>query len=236
MQWLVVCGLDGILVGDDGGLKALNTELIKARPQIVLVYLTGRSLTSVMELRQQVPLLPADFIACDGGTSLWRREGERYVPVVAWMNVLNHGWRRSHVRKLAQHYPLQEQPPQHQGPFKLSYYLSPAIAATLLPHIVVAAEEIGAQVMYKDGFLDFLATDKAELIDFLGNQLSITEEHSLMCDEDTPGAQITQLTMKQVLLPTTSLPTFQLKDAYTYCAQQPHGLGVLEGLVYWGVV
>jgi len=235
MKWLVVCGLDGALVGDDAALKSLNTELVQARPHLVLAYLTGRSFTSVMELRKQIPLLPADLIACDGGTSLWQREGDQYLPVVEWMNLLNGGWRRSQVRELARRFNLQEQPPQHQGPFKCSYFLDPVQAEKILPLLKEEVEAMGARVYYKAGYLDFLATDRAEVVDYLHHRLKIGEEQTIFCEEGFPDDHMTHLKIKSVLLPTTPLETSHNGNG-VYFAQQPLGSGVLEGLRHWGVL
>ncbi|WP_218082648.1 HAD family hydrolase [Anthocerotibacter panamensis] len=235
MNWLVVCGLDGALLGDDRALAQANEEFIKQRSNIILAYLTGRSLASVLALKQQVALLPADYLACDSGTSLYRRDGEKYVPMVAWMNLLNSDWKRERVEAIAHRFYLEEQPPQYQSPFKCSYYLAQERAKEILPQLHEAVEQINAHLIYKSGFLDILPTNSAELIDYLRAYLNVDEAKTIACGGVVTDDHFTQLAIKSVFVPETPAAEHR-NGAGIYYAQAPYAQGVLEGLRYWGIL
>ncbi|WP_287128641.1 HAD family hydrolase [Candidatus Cyanaurora vandensis] len=234
MDWLVVCGLDGALIGDEAALTQVNAALAQARPRLVLAYLTGRSLSSVMELKEQVPLLPADLLICDAGTSLYRRNGESYTPIVEWMNLLNGDWNRNRVEAIAHSFQLIEQAQEHQGPFKCSYYLDPA-QAEVLPRLQEQVALIDAYVVYKAGFLDILPTNSAEVVDYLRTLLGVTEEKTIVCAGVFTDEHYTELGVKSVVVPPAAMASPH-NGTLTYHAQAPYGLGVLEGLRYWGLL
>ncbi len=231
MQWLVVCDLDETLVGDTTALELLNAHLVLNRDHLVLVYLTGRSLNSVLALKDSLPLLAADYLACDSGTSLWERTDTGYVPWLQWMSLMNNGWNRTWIENLAKSYGLDEQAPAHQTPFKCSYYLSPDRAAHILDALREQAEAVGAHVHYKAGFLDLLATDTAEVLDYLSTNLKISIDHTVICHDGT--AYPIPLNVKSILMPNA---TTDQHAGGIFQAQHPYAQGILDGLKFWGLV
>jgi len=235
MDWLVVCGIDGALLGDNPALATLNETMVAHRSSVVLAYLTGRSFTSVMGLKEHAALLPADYLICEGGTSLWQRTETGYAPVLAWMNLLNGDWNRNRVEAIAHRFGLEEQPSTHQGPFKCSYYLSPVLAERLLPQIEAQVEMIDAYMVYNAGFLDILPTNSAEVVDYLRSELGIAEEQTVVCGSALADDHVAELEIKRVVVPTQPLAAAR-NGQRIYYAQQSLALGVLEGLAYWGVL
>jgi len=232
MHWLVVCGLDDALLGDAAALIQINEEFIKRRDKIILVYLTGRSLSSVLDLRYEVPLLPADFLICDGGTSLWQHQGESYTPLVEWMNQLNRGWSRSRIEAIAHGFNLVEQAASHQTPFKCSYYLAENMAPYVLDPLQEQIEAVNAHLVYRNGFLDILPTDEAEVVDYLRNRLAISENQTVVCNA---ALEPPLLNIRSILVPPVPLAASR-NGSGVYYAQAPFAQGILEGLRYWGFI
>eukprot|EP00899_Mesostigma_viride_P005961 jgi/Mesvir1/15366/Mv06564-RA.2 len=122
----------------------------------LLVYATGRSPHSFLQLMEEVPLrvpdvailsVGTDMFVCDSGAH--QTGAKRAVlpdrPDPGWEAVLAQGWDRGLaeqvVRQVAPDLALQ--PEHEQRPFKLCFNTDPATAAALLPQLEAKLQQAG---------------------------------------------------------------------------------------------
>lgn len=92
LPFLLASDIDGTLLGDEVGEALLTQFMEKYRPSLVLAFVTGRTLESVMRLIEEGRLPTPDYIASSVGTELFAYRdphnalGHRYAAQVtpAW--------------------------------------------------------------------------------------------------------------------------------------------------------
>jgi sucrose-6-phosphatase len=246
MQWLLVTDLDNTLVGDDDALETLNKRLEKAREQahIVLVYSTGRSLTSYRQLCENTHLLPPDILITSVGTEIYESGNEH--PNVQWSEHLQPQWNHDLVLKIASQFDaLKPQDEPEQRPFKASYFLEAVIADQVIAELSDALQKEGlsAQLVYSGGIdLDILpqAANKGKAMQFVQTQLGIAPPRTVACGDS--GNDIALFTGKENrgIIVGNAQPELldwhaQTPSPYRYLARSSYAAGILEGLHYFGV-
>lgn len=107
--------------------------------QIKLCYVSGRDIERILSAIEAYELPSPDFIVADVGTSVYQKNSAGWKQVNQWQEQLSSDWCAYRSQSLAvkiaglQH--LQLQQANQQGPFKLSYQVSPSrlMEADLLP-------------------------------------------------------------------------------------------------------
>lgn len=153
-QTILATDLDGTFLGGTADERAALYDWINARrSEIVLIYVTGRSLTTMRDVLEELPLQP-DHIISDVGTAVYA--GATREPLAALEPWLDAGWPAHTVPALrallARHTHLSEQPVVEGR--RLSYFYSDlALAET-------AREEVQAQgydvLLSADQYFDVL--------------------------------------------------------------------------------
>lgn len=121
--------LDGTLIplpdnaGNQAALEVLHQAFAAGR--LELVFATGRHLESVLEAIPKYALPRPDWIVCDVGTSIHRRQGDSFAlfkPFETHLAETTHGVDRTAVESLlADLEGLSLQSPERQQRFKISY-------------------------------------------------------------------------------------------------------------------
>ncbi|MBX3633595.1 MAG: HAD hydrolase family protein [Simplicispira sp.] len=111
-QTILATDLDGTFLGGNASERAALYDWIgQRRSEIVLIYVTGRSLTTMRDVLDELPLQP-DHIISDVGTAVYAGAGR--TPLPALERWLDEGWPQhtpAAVRGiLARHPHLMEQP------------------------------------------------------------------------------------------------------------------------------
>jgi sucrose-6F-phosphate phosphohydrolase len=97
-----------------------------ARPEVTLVYVTGRHQGLVREAIAEYDLPVPDVVIGDVGTSIFRVTTNDWEPLPDWQEEIGRDWGGVGRDRLAERFadlkPLRLQEPEKQAPFKLSYY------------------------------------------------------------------------------------------------------------------
>jgi sucrose-6-phosphatase len=246
MQWLLVTDLDNTLVGDNDALQKLNQRLEKARTQehIILVYSTGRSLTSYRQLCEKTPLLSPDILITSVGTEIYESGSD--LPVAQWSEKLQPQWDYDLVSKIASQFnALKPQAEPEQRPFKLSYFLEEAIADQVMAELsdTLQKEGLSTQLVYSGGIdLDILpqAANKGKAMHFVQAQLGIAPPKTVACGDSGNDIALFTGEENRGIIVGNAQPELldwhaQTPSPYRYLARSSYAAGILEGLHYFGV-
>jgi sucrose-6-phosphatase len=245
MRSLLITDLDNTLVGNLEALNLLNDRLIKARQQqvLLLVYSTGRSLTSYRHLCTTTPLLPPDVLITAVGTEIYK--GAQEPPDAQWSAKLQQNWDRALVEEIAsQSKALKPQPDPEQRPFKASYFLDVAVAPQVMAELSEAlqAQELSCQLIYSGGKdLDILpqGADKGKAMQFVQAQYGIDDAHTVACGDS--GNDIALFGNNKGIIVGNAQPELlswytQNLASHRYLATTHYAAGMLEGLVHFGTL
>jgi sucrose-6-phosphatase len=240
---LIVTDLDNTLVGDDEALLQLNEILDRYRQTSAtkIVYATGRSLTSYQELLTTHRLLPPDALIASVGTEIYAGASSTLDP--AWEQQLSQNWYRDKVLFIANQFAdLKPQSQPEQRPFKISYHLSPNVAAAVIIQLQQLMEQEGLDVelIYsgnKD--LDIIPQggNKGKAVQFLRLQWQIDPVNTVVCGDSGNDVSLFQYGTERGIIVGNARSELrlwhQLNPAdYHYLAVADCAAGILEGLKY----
>jgi sucrose-6-phosphatase len=252
MTFLLVTDLDHTLVGDDGAMQSLYRHI--ARVGATLVYSTGRSLSSYQTLEQSRQLQPPQVLITSVGTEIyWRPEElastDQAIADPAWSQQLSPSWHRGHIEAIAAQFPeLRPQPDPEQRPFKISYFLAPEAATTVLPQLERRLQGLGdpeqppIQCVYSsDRDLDILPgrANKGSAMGFVRDRLGFTPERTLACgDSGNDLALFRDRPERGVIVGNAQTELLQWHQragqSHHYLAQAHYAAGIIEGLQQLG--
>jgi Sucrose-6F-phosphate phosphohydrolase len=251
---LLVVGLEQLLPGNSTDLSFFNEQLNTIRDQVLLVYTTDYSLSSVVAMEHMLNNRPAglltpDYLICEGGIGLYQREGTDYRPLLQWMNDLNQNWSRDQILAITQQFPsdvLALQPEETGdmtsagGPFRLRFSVDPG-QEWVVQHLedLFLHQEIKAQIVSsQDWSLDVLAADKAEAVDYLRAQLEISDEDSYFFGDHPSELSLLKLPCRGTVLGNArpELTAHLERMHQLYRSPYPNAQGIIDGLHHWGVL
>lgn len=243
--FLFVTDLDNTLVGDDQALEKLNHQLSQHRQEhgTKIVYATGRSLTLYRQLQIEKQLLEPDALIVAVGTEIYLNGSD--TPDSAWSQRLSPGWDRDVVVATSAHFAdLVSQPDSEQCPFKVSFFLTKAVAVEVLPQLesVLRHQNLDVKLIYSTGQdLDIVPrrSDKGLAMQFLRQQWGIKPEQTVVCgDSGNDLALFAVGEERGVIVGNAQEELLQWHNAnpssYRYLAKANCAGGILEGLNYFG--
>ncbi len=186
-----------------------------ARPQVRLVYVTGRDLTLARAAMEEYALPRPDFIIADVGTRLFAGEGDDWQEIAAWKNTLARDWngrRSTDLMALLQGVAgLRLQEEDKQTPRKLSYYAAPLeTPGPLLAevHGRLKAGGVQARLVWSNdettatGLLDVLPATAGKLpaLEFLRARLNILRHRTVFAGDSGNDMDILESGIPSVLV------------------------------------
>jgi sucrose-6-phosphatase len=244
---LLVTDLDHTLVGNDESLDRLNQVLDRYRQDLgtKIVYATGRSRASYQQLTKARSLLTPDALIAAVGTEIY--VGNAETPDPEWVEKLSVHWHRDRIVEIASRFAdLALQPSAEQRPFKVSYYLSPSVAAAVVQQLqeLLAHNSLDVEVIYsgsKD--LDILPRggDKGTAVQFLRDRWQIAPEEAVVCGDSGNDISLFKYGRERGILVGNAQSELLLWHElhpidYHYLAVAECAAGILEGLKYFQFV
>jgi trehalose-6-phosphate synthase/hydroxymethylpyrimidine pyrophosphatase-like HAD family hydrolase len=180
---VLVTDLDGTLLAGEGHDRRRLRDVLNRRPDITVVFATGRGLVSVQALLRDDPLVPSPrWIIADVGASVI--DATRMVHLEDVQGKLRAGWPGAHrVRVALRRFPqlvYQEGVPQ-EG--RCSFYLNPR---GLSDDLKAAVKALGCSWSYASGrYFDVLPTraSKGRALRLLGRRLGWTRQAVLVAGD-----------------------------------------------------
>lgn len=189
------------------------------RPDVRLVYVTGRHLALVERAIKNYALPQPDFIITDVGTKIYQALRSGWQPMTAWENEIDRDWHgKSHAQLKQLLQPVRElrlQESSKQNTHKLSYYLplyldKDAIIAridSLLSEASVEASVLWSVDEPKNiGLLDVLPRNATKLhaIEFLQQQLGYAEDEVVFAGDSGNDLPVLTSHIQSVLVANAS--------------------------------
>ncbi len=188
----IITDLDQNLLGDPDSLGEFISTVQRHRKQVSFGVATGRSLNSALTTLRKHKIPHPDVLITSLGTEIY------YAPNLtkdsAWRRHIKHQWNRNDILNILADMPgLKLQPKHCQTPYKLSYYIDPAIAPDIQEiNRMLLQHEQTVNVIFSHGqFLDILPyrASKGLALRWAAEQLDIPLENLLVAggsgaDED----------------------------------------------------
>lgn len=236
-DWLVVCDLDGTLVGEDAALLEFSVWR-RHRKDAYLAYATGRSLQGVLDCVAETTLPMPDILITNVGTEILQMPDAR--PLLTWPELREHRWDRSRLIQQLTAFPeLQLQPPQFQNQWKASYFLNDC-SNERLEQIVrhLNAEGLEFETICSCGkYLDFLPPEshKGAAVEATAKHLQISPECVVVAGDSGNDLSMFSRGFRSIIVANAQPEVKSRHFPLAYHAQASFAAGVLEGLAHWGI-
>lgn len=214
----------------------------KPNSGILLAYNTGRLLDDVFNLIDKGTLPEPDFIIAGVGTIIYDYKNKQTVK--EFNDILDEGWDLDSVEKIIQNidHPISLQPSKFQHAYKRSYFFHDA-TTELIKSIEVdfAKANMHINVVYSgEQYLDILPkwANKGNALQWLLKKLDLKETNTLVAgDSGNDSAMFDVEDVKGIVVANAHEELYSYsKYREIYHAEGVHGDGVIEGLVYYGVL
>ncbi|MEP3836996.1 MAG: HAD-IIB family hydrolase [Algibacter sp.] len=215
----------------------------KYKPKdIVLTYNTGRLIDDVLNLIDKGILPEPDYIISGVGTHIYNYKDKCVVK--EFNNVLDDGWDLKAVEDLIQNidHPISDQPTKFQHAYKRSYFFHNAS-----PELITSVEKgfenanMSINVVYSgDKFLDILPkfANKGNALQWLTKKLDIKPDSVLVAgDSGNDSAMFDMPNVKGIVVANAHEELYQYtKHRQVYHTEKEKSDGIIEGLVYYGIL
>lgn len=234
IRTLLVCDLDGTLLGDDTALMRFYVWRVAQGPRVVLAYASGRFCASMTASVQDTILPEPDYLIGGVGTQLRRFRGCEAVG--AWETSSTGSWNGAQVRDLLSAHPrLRPQPDLFQSEHKVSYFWHNAKSEELAEVVqTLKAEGILADVIYSSSRdVDVVPqnVNKGSAAGYLAKHLGV--DRVIACGDTGNDAALFSQGFCGVVV-ANALPELRaLCSDQVYLSPRSHADGVLDGIRHW---
>lgn len=210
--------------------------------QVLLTYNTGRLIDDALNLIKKGILPEPDFIISGVGTHIYDYKNKAVVK--EFNHVLDEGWDLDSVENLIQNinHPISEQPAKFQHSYKRSYYFHDAseeLIESIEQNFMNANMHVN--IVYSGNkFLDVLPkwANKGNALQWLLNKLDIEAKNTLVAgDSGNDSAMFNMENVKGIVVANAHEELYKFtKYRQIYHAEKDYGDGVIEGLIYYGIL
>jgi sucrose-6F-phosphate phosphohydrolase len=232
---LLVCDLDGTLLGDGRAVKQFAAWYSSARVNTRLVYASGRFVKSVRESINTSPLPEPDGIIGGVGTQIYDVAAARRMPM--WPPSIFE-WNPYEVRAVCASYGnLIPQPEELLSYHKVSFYgrdLDQAFIDYLKRQLAVAGQRV--TIVYSSNRdLDILPAnaDKGAAIAHVAKRWRIDTQRVLVAGDSGNDLAMFQAGFHGIVVGNACPELRSLEAPNVYQSTAEFAAGVLEGLDYW---
>jgi sucrose-phosphate synthase len=238
---LAVSAIDNSLIGDRAALKELFVQLYHAANlKIGFVIATGRSLDSTLrELRQWDIPMPDILITSVGSEIYYAHQGRHIVQDHSWQKHIDYRWKPEAIRKVLKGLPgLRLRGKQEQRAFKVSYYVNPAMAPSMVQiKQLLRTNDLHANIIFSNNVnLDILPIRAAKglALRYLSLKWGIPLERVFVAGDSGNDIGMLQGETLAAVVANHSVELDKLRGKpRIYFAKAEYARGVLEGLQHY---
>jgi sucrose-phosphate synthase len=229
----IITDLDQNLLGDPDAIPEFTAMLKAHRKKVSFGVATGRSLESTLSVLRKNKIPQPDLLITNLGTDIY------YAPSLTrdsvWRRHINHRWHRRDLVELLQEIPgLEMQPKKFQTPFKISFYIDPAVAPDVQEiNRFLLQHEHSVNVIFSHGqFLDVLPyrASKGYALRWAAEQLDIPLENLLVAGGSGADEDMMRGNMRAVVVANRHEEELsELTEAENiYFASKGYAAGIIE--------
>ncbi|MEB3311324.1 MAG: sucrose-phosphate phosphatase [Snowella sp.] len=248
MKFLIISDLDNTWVGNDAATIRLQKKLQAERDRFYLVYATGRSFASAVNLMREFwlttgePLLAPDCFITGVGSEIYHQGILDY----DWAAKISQNWNRSAILPITQAYPqLLPQPESELNPWKISFCLSKSVNSAILDDLKqdLMRNHLAANVVFSSGRdVDILppGVDKGTAALYIREKFQIPLERTLMCGDSGNDLSLYQHSTLGVIVHNAQpelLSWYQQQaNPHIYYAPSSYADGILDAIAHFGLI
>ncbi|MEB3187924.1 MAG: HAD-IIB family hydrolase [bacterium] len=235
---LLATDLDGTLIGDHDALQDFVECMAPARDRILIAYVTGRSLRSVLSVIENTAAPVPDFILPGLGSDIYRAPS--WDSDWTWHDHLSRDWDRERVVSIARQYgSLVPQPLENQAIHKVSFHVRPPGCGRVVEDIRdrFMLESVPAKVVYSSGRdvdLIPLRGGKGEAVRHLVRHLGLTMDRVLTVGDSGNDEDMLRLGCHAAVVANAQAELHGNIPGHVYRARSSHAAGILEALHHVG--
>lgn len=214
----------------------------KSKTDVLLTYNTGRLIDDTLNLIEKGILPEPDYIISGVGTHIYDYKNKEVLK--EFNDVLDDGWDLKAVEEVIKNinHPISEQPSKFQHSYKRSYFFHDAtseLITSIEKDFVKANMHIN--VVYSGNeFLDILPkwANKGNALQWLLNKLELNTSSVVVAgDSGNDSAMFDMEDIKGIVVANAHVELYKFtKHRQVYHSECTNGDGVIEGLVYYGVL
>ena len=183
---MLVCDIDGTLLGDRLGLNQLLNEIRSSRHPVGFGVATGRNINSTLEVLDEWKLpIPDVMITCVGSEIYY---GEQITKDKTWSRQIDYRWDPIALRQIMKRFKgLKLQSRDSQRPYKISYDVDPKKMPSVREIVhALRLQNLHAKVIYShQAYLDLLPirASKGLAMRYLGMKWGLAPERFLVAGD-----------------------------------------------------
>lgn len=237
---IAISSLDGTLIGDEPGLRALVDRLRHTASRIGFGVATARNLDMTLKALKEWNLpIPDLLISAMGSEIYYGHNGTRLVADHGWHRHIDYRWEPDALKEAIAELPgLKLQPKAKQSEFKISYNMKPDIAMT--PREIkryLRRIDLHANLIYShQSYLDLLPlrASKGQALRYLSLKWGLPLERFLVVgDSGNDEDMLTGETLAAVVANHSDELSHLRDDPNILFTEGGHAWGVLEAIEYY---
>lgn len=248
MKFLIISDLDNTWVGNDAATIRLQKQLEAERDRFYLVYATGRSFASVVQLMRDFwlttgeKLLAPDCLITGVGSEIY----DQGILDYDWAEKISQNWNLNAILSITRTYPqLLIQPESERNPWKISFYLSPSVNAAILEDLRqdLRRNHLAANVVFSSGRdVDILPAevDKGTAAMYVRARFQIPLERTLVCGDSGNDLSLYQHSTLGVIVHNAQSELLhwykQQSNPQIYYAPSPYADGILDAIAHFNLI
>ena len=234
----IITDLDESLLGDPDSLGEFINMMQKHRKKVSLGIATGRSLESTLTVLRKYKIPQPEVLITSLGTEI------HYAPNLTkdtvWTRHINHRWHRYDLLTILGEIPgLKLQPKNSQTPYKVSYYIDPALSPDIeeIDKILLQYEQTVNMIFSHGQFLDIIPyrASKGFALRWAAEQLDIPLKNLLVAGGSGADEDMMRGNMRAVVVGNRHDEELsELAEVeHVYFAEQSYAAGIIEAIEHY---